>query len=226
MFERCPGKVKECQQPAEYERFEEEFLTDIKATIAAMEEVCPVAQKKSLKTCPVFDTFNMAAVNNVVLHSGKTTPVIVNDADENSTKNTFNANDDYEIVKNKKGFEKVLHDSKNETIIDNLHMKPDENISVDLYENMEDLINLFWNKSETNDLEVVNISIGKDTFKEDKEELSRSQEIDISSTINIIMIYLLIIFIIVLFIVCTVQCSQTRCLSKFRLQNQKFIRRL
>ena len=54
MSVRCPEKVKECQKANEYKRFGEEFLIDIRATIAAMEVVCPVAQKKSLKSCPVF----------------------------------------------------------------------------------------------------------------------------------------------------------------------------
>ena len=42
MFDKCPEKVKKCQQPKEYASFEKEFLLDIEATIAAMDDVCPV----------------------------------------------------------------------------------------------------------------------------------------------------------------------------------------
>ena len=48
MFDKCPEKVKKCQQAKEYTTFEKEFLLDIKATVEAMEDVCPVAKKKSL----------------------------------------------------------------------------------------------------------------------------------------------------------------------------------
>ena len=51
MFEKCPKALKECQHPKDYKSFVEEFLIDIKATIAAMEDVCPKAKKKSLKDC-------------------------------------------------------------------------------------------------------------------------------------------------------------------------------
>ena len=81
MFETCPTKVKECQQPAEYESFEEEFLIDIKATIAAMEEACPVAQTKSLKSCPVFGMKDMLDMDNVIVNSLKGIRVFINNTD-------------------------------------------------------------------------------------------------------------------------------------------------
>ena len=53
MFENCQLIVKNCQHPREYNSFADEFLIDIRATIAAMEDVCPIAKHKSLKDCPV-----------------------------------------------------------------------------------------------------------------------------------------------------------------------------
>ena len=53
MFETCPGILESCHHPREYKSFVEEFLIDIRATVAAMEAVCPVAKHKSLKDCPV-----------------------------------------------------------------------------------------------------------------------------------------------------------------------------
>ena len=53
MFENCQLILKNCQHPREYNSFVEEFLIDIRATIAAMEDACPIAKHKSLKDCPV-----------------------------------------------------------------------------------------------------------------------------------------------------------------------------
>ena len=53
MFENCQLILKNCQHPREYNSFVEEFLIDIRATIAAMEDDCPIAKHKSLKDCPV-----------------------------------------------------------------------------------------------------------------------------------------------------------------------------
>ena len=53
MFGNCRLILKNCQHPREYKSFVEEFLIDIRATIAAMEDVCPIAKHKSLKDCPV-----------------------------------------------------------------------------------------------------------------------------------------------------------------------------
>ena len=53
MFENCPNILKNCQDPREYESFVEEFMIDIKVTIASIEAACPIAKHKSLKDCPV-----------------------------------------------------------------------------------------------------------------------------------------------------------------------------
>ena len=53
MFENCQHILNNCQNPREYNSFVEEFLIDIRATIAAMEDVCPIVKQKSLKVCPV-----------------------------------------------------------------------------------------------------------------------------------------------------------------------------
>ena len=53
MFEKCQLILKNCQHPREYNSFVEEFLIDIIATIAAIEDVCPIAKRKSIKDCPV-----------------------------------------------------------------------------------------------------------------------------------------------------------------------------
>ena len=71
MFDKCPEKVKKCQQPKEYSNFEKEFLLDIEATIAAIEDVCPVAKMKSLKSCLVFTTHNMSHINYGNINSFK-----------------------------------------------------------------------------------------------------------------------------------------------------------
>ena len=55
MVEKCPQKVSSCQGIGEYNRFEEEFVTDMFATVAAMEQVCPIEKRKSLQSCPVFE---------------------------------------------------------------------------------------------------------------------------------------------------------------------------
>ena len=53
MFDNCQLILKNCQHPREFNSFVEEFLIDIRATVAAMEDVCPIAKHKSLKDCSV-----------------------------------------------------------------------------------------------------------------------------------------------------------------------------
>ena len=48
MFEKCPRILSECLTEKEYKHFVDEFLVDIRATVIAMEEVCPIAKKSSL----------------------------------------------------------------------------------------------------------------------------------------------------------------------------------
>ena len=163
MFDKCPEKVKKCQQPKEYASFEKEFLLDIKATIAATEDVCPVAKKKSLKSCPVFTIHNMSSMNYININSLTNLTAFMKS--EGIPSNEFNSNDEFEAVKNKNMLENGQNNLHNEihekyylenllfpTIednIDNLPVKTHENASVVLFGNIEDVYNLLWNKSET-----------------------------------------------------------------------------
>ena len=69
MFVECPEILKNCQPPKEYQSFVDEFLIDIRATIATMEDVCPIAKDKSLKDCPVFSGNENPDLNYVHLIS-------------------------------------------------------------------------------------------------------------------------------------------------------------
>ena len=86
--------MKKCQQPKEYATFEKEFLLDIEATIAAMEDVCPVAENKSLKSCPVFTTHNIAHINYANINSLTSLTDFINIEDVPS--NAFKSNDEFE----------------------------------------------------------------------------------------------------------------------------------
>ena len=48
MFEKCPKILRECLSEREYKNFVDEFLIDIRATVIAMEDVCPIAKKNTL----------------------------------------------------------------------------------------------------------------------------------------------------------------------------------
>ena len=48
MFEKCPRIVSGCLTEKEYKHFVDEFLIDIRATVIAMEDVCPIAKKSTL----------------------------------------------------------------------------------------------------------------------------------------------------------------------------------
>ena len=48
MFEKCPRIVRDCLTKREYKNFVDEFLIDIRATVIAMEDVCPIAKKNTL----------------------------------------------------------------------------------------------------------------------------------------------------------------------------------
>ena len=50
MFEKCPKILRECLTEREYKNFVNEFLIDIRATVIAMEDVCPIAKKNTLGT--------------------------------------------------------------------------------------------------------------------------------------------------------------------------------
>ena len=52
MFEKCPRIVSGCLTEKEYKHFVDEFLIDIRATVIAMEDVCPIAKKSSLGWYP------------------------------------------------------------------------------------------------------------------------------------------------------------------------------
>ena len=52
MFEKCPRIVSGCLNEKEYKHFVDEFLVDIRATVIAMEDVCPIAKKSSLGQYP------------------------------------------------------------------------------------------------------------------------------------------------------------------------------
>jgi hypothetical protein len=109
MFDKCPEKVKKCQQYEEYASFEKEFLLDIKATIVAMEDVCPVTKKKSLKSCPLFTKHNMSSKNYGNINSLTNLAAFTNT--EDVPINAFISNDGYKVVKNKSvrdNFQKVL----------------------------------------------------------------------------------------------------------------------
>ena len=122
------------------------------ATIATMEDVCPVAKKKSLKSCLVFTTHNMSHINYGNITSLTNLTAFINTEDVPS--NTFNSNDEFEAVKDhnmlanvrnsldnqinveineKDNLENLIFPS-NEDIIDNLSAKTDENASVVLFE--------------------------------------------------------------------------------------------
>ena len=51
MFEKCPKILRECLTEKEYTNFIDEFLIDIRATVIAMEDVCPIAKKNTLGEC-------------------------------------------------------------------------------------------------------------------------------------------------------------------------------
>ena len=220
MFETCPGKVNKCQQSEEYESFEAEFLIDIKATIPAMEEACPLAQMKSLKSCPVFGLKDMPDMDNGMVNSLKYIRVVMDNTVVHE--NTLKATDEYSRFTEKKVFE---NDSNIVTNIDAFHSKTDDNASVVFYDDVNNLLNLFWNNSETNNMRA-NISLVRDIFGEENGELSRRPNVETSSTITTVMISLTILFTTVFVIVCAVRCSQSWCRPTFRLRNQKFIRRL
>ena len=48
MFEKCPRILRECLTEREYKNFVDEFLIDIRATVIAMEDICPIAKKNTL----------------------------------------------------------------------------------------------------------------------------------------------------------------------------------
>ena len=48
MFEKCPKILRECLTEREYKNFVDEFLIDIRATVIAMEGVCPIAKENTL----------------------------------------------------------------------------------------------------------------------------------------------------------------------------------
>ena len=48
MFEKCPRILRDCLSKREYKNFVDEFLIDIRATVIAMEDVCPIAKKNTL----------------------------------------------------------------------------------------------------------------------------------------------------------------------------------
>jgi hypothetical protein len=235
MFEKCPEKVKKCQQPKEYDSFEKEFLLDIEATIAAMEDVCPVAKKTSLKSCPVFTKHNMSYINYVNINSLTNLTAFANTKDVLS--NAFNSNDGDELVNNKNVLDNIQNSfvdeikvelnendylenllfPTNDDIIDNLPAKSDENASVVLFENIDHFYNLLWNKSDTNNMEIGNIL---------PEEKEICQDSDSYCIITKLLLALAIVFIVVLVIAFVVLLFQDRCLHRIRVGNQKFIRRL
>ena len=206
MFETCPGKVKECQQSEEYESFEAEFLIDIKATIAAMEEACPVAQTKSLKSCPVFGIKDMLGMDNGIVNSLKGIRVVIHKTDVHVNTLKTTRTDNYKMLANEKVFE---NDSNNVKDIDNFNT------------DVDNLLILFWNKSEANNL-MANISI----FGEERDELSSRLDFETNGTMTQVMISLTIIFTVFLVIICAVRCSQAGRRPNFRLRNQKFLQRL
>ena len=134
-----------------------------------------MAKKKSLKSCPVFSTHNMSNINYVNINSLTNLTAFIKTEDVPS--NALDFNDEFEAVKNKNMLENVqnsLHNEinvelnekdylqnlifpSNEEIIDNLPTNKDENASVVLFDNIDDLYNLFLNKSDTNDMEIGNI---------------------------------------------------------------------
>ena len=97
MFDKCPEKVKKCQQPKEYASFGKEFLLDIEATILAMEDVCPVAKNKSLKSCPVFTTNDMSHMNYGNINSLTNLTAFIKTEDVPS--NALDFHDEFEAVK-------------------------------------------------------------------------------------------------------------------------------
>jgi hypothetical protein len=99
MFENCQLILKNCQHPREFNSFVEDFRIDIRATIAAMEDVCPIAKHKSLKDCPVLSE-NKDHVSLI------TFPILVNEMEEV----------DFEvkrILKTKNNMEKEIKDYTN-----------------------------------------------------------------------------------------------------------------
>ena len=48
MFEKCPRILRECLTEREFKNFVDEFLIDIRATVIAMEDICPIAKKNTL----------------------------------------------------------------------------------------------------------------------------------------------------------------------------------
>ena len=82
MFDNCQLILKNCQHPREYNSFVQEFLIDIRATVAAMEDVCPIAKHKSLKDCPVLSDHDNSKTSQL---SFKTFSTLVNEMKEEDT---------------------------------------------------------------------------------------------------------------------------------------------
>ena len=144
--------------------------------------------------------------------------------------NEFNSNDEFEAVKNKNMLENGQNNLHNEihekyylenllfpTIednIDNLPVKTHENASVVLFGNIEDVYNLLWNKSETYNMEIANIS-------QDENEIC--QESDSNCFITKLLLVLAMIVIVLLVIAFFVFLFQERCWQRTRGGNQKLI---
>ena len=214
MSEKCPEKVAECQQPKEYARFGEEFLIDIRATIAAMEEVCPVAQKKSLKMCPVFGSENIP--NRSYATASYLQNITFSIASTDVTNNTP------QTVTKKTMFENIQDEAKNKTNI----VKANGNSSVILFEDIKEPLNLFWNLSENSGIKSGNLSMERDILNDYEYKENNDDEEGDLNNIEILLLVVLAIAVVVVAIVCVVFYSRSKCSSRFKLGQQKFIRRL
>ena len=67
MFEKCPRILRDCLSKREYKNFVDEFLIDIRATVIAMEDVCPIAKKNTLGEL-LFVSSKGRAKNKSILH--------------------------------------------------------------------------------------------------------------------------------------------------------------
>ena len=125
-----------------------------------------------------------------------------------------NFDEEINVELNEKDYLENLTFPANDDIIVNLPATTDGNASVVLFENMGDLYNLLWNKSDTNDMEIGNIL---------PEEKGICQESDSYCFITKLLLALAIIFIIVLVIAFSVLLCQDRWLQRVRGANQKFL---
>ena len=229
MSEKCPQNVRKCQKSKEYKRFVEEFLIDIRATIAAMEEVCPVAKKKSLKSCPVFATKKAPATATATYLQNITFGGDISSTDKKSlsietithlpltTGIEATQQTPYkQSVTNGNIFESVHFPGRNMKK-NNIQMEVEKNLSLIIFGDIEDAMNLVWNASEKKSLKSENSSI------EEKDKNDANKEVFLTVLITGGIVLMLVISALLCFAILYSRSGRS---FRFLLSNQKIIRRL